>query len=536
MKLKACFMVVGVILWVVLGNAQAGRAQGRALEQLLDLFEKKGLVSTPEAERIRKALAEDRKEALKKEKEIQEREKALVERERELRKREDALREREEALYAKEQGTRPGTREAAETRAEGTAKGGREVKALQKGLPLETTYDDGFCLRAGGEEGISLCLGGLLQADHRYYDYPVRDPDKNKFDLRRVRLILKGKTGPRLDYKFEYEFQGAGSRRLLDAYGDLHLFPFTSLQVGQFKEPFGLEQCTKDKNLFFAERSMAYYMTPRRDVGVMAHGSFLDDRIHYGVGLFNGDGQDDSTGGDEDDPQLTGRLVLLPLKDRGPALVENLQIGGSFGYARIDRNNVDIHIKTAGLTPFFDVASRAKFNIIREVKSRSRYGAEVGWTYGPLALMGEYVTLRFKDVETSSERFNVRLRDYYLGLLWMVTGERPAFKDGKFQPIRPNKPFWQGGWGGLGLAFRYDLFKADQGVYENLIYVGNSVREAEAYTVAVNWYLNGHTQVILDATRTLFDKPLLIDRDSLTGTSIFSDREDVVAGRFQLKF
>jgi len=42
--------------------------------------------------------------------------------------------------------------------------------------------------------------------------------------------------------------------------------------------------------------------------------------------------------------------------------------------------------------------------------------------------------------------------------------------------------------------------------------------------------------LILDATRTDFDKPLLVSRDPLTGSAIFSDREDVFTARFQFQF
>jgi len=43
-------------------------------------------------------------------------------------------------------------------------------------------------------------------------------------------------------------------------------------------------------------------------------------------------------------------------------------------------------------------------------------------------------------------------------------------------------------------------------------------------------------RLLLSATRTNFDRPLLIEKDSLTGEGIYSDREDVVTGRFQLQF
>ena len=487
----------------------------------MDLFETKGVISHEEVEKIRKTIKKEQLLLQKRQKEIEDKEKALVEWEEKLKDEERALREKEPSPASKEKAALTGTFGSEES---------------PEGLSLDVVLRDGVCLTGPDEESFSLCLGGMLQADYRYFDYDSEDPDKNKFDIRRARLRISGHALRWFDYKFEYEFEGAGSRRLLDAYVDASVFPFLSLRIGQFKEPFSLEQCTKEKNLFFAERSMGYYLTPSRDVGLMAHSSVCDDRINYALGIFNGDGLDDATRGDKDAPECTGRIVLSPFKNRGITLWDNFQLGGSFGYARIDSNNVNIHVKTTGMTTFFDVSSRAKFNIIRDADDRTRYGAEFGWAYGPAAVTAEYEYLRFRDIDTSSQQFDTDCEAYYFALLWMLTGERPTFRNGVFQPIKPLKGVSRGGWGGLGLGFRYDVFEADDSAYDNLIEEGISVREAEAISIALNWYLDSSVRLILDVTRTDFDRPLLIDRDSLTGEAIYEDREDVFTARFHFNF
>ncbi|MCP4693972.1 MAG: hypothetical protein GY859_38410, partial [Desulfobacterales bacterium] len=231
-----------------------------------------------------------------------------------------------------------------------------------------------------------------------------------------------------------------------------------------------------------------------------------------------------------------GRLVATPFRGAGIEYLENLQVGGSMEYASIDRNNVDIHVKTAGLTPFFDVSSSTKFNIIREADSRAGYGAELGWSLGPLALSGEYIRTRHRDVATSAREFDIDLQNYYISLFWMATGETPMFQNGVLQPVAPNRAPRRGGWGALGLAIRWDVFETDEAVYDYLIKAGNSVREARAYSFALNWILNPHVKVIFDASTTRFDIPLLIDRDPRTGEAVYSDREDVFTGRFQFMF
>jgi len=509
-------MVASVLVLLVLDIQGECLADSQAMEQLLRVFEQKGLLSPAETGAVRESLAREREATVKREKELEQKEADLFKREEELRKKEEILREKEPTLSEK-------GGPASEAKTEETQEGAR------------ICYQDGLCVSSDVAE-FSLCLGGLFQGDYRHFDYGASDPNKNRFDIRRSRMIVKGRALKYFDYKFQYEFQGPGSRNLLDAYADVHALKAVSFRIGQFKEPFGLEQTTDVRNRVFAEPSIGFNLTPNRDVGLMAHGSFWTDSINYGIGIFNGDGPDDTAGGDEDAPQVTGRTVIAPFRSMSIPLLEYLQFGGSFSHANIDRNNVRINLTTTGLTTFFDVASTAKFRVIREADSATRYGAEIGWAFGPFALMAEYIRFDFKDVRTSAEQFEIELRDYYVAALWMITGEKPTFRRGVFQPITPESSVFQGGWGALGLAFRYDSFEADEGVYDVLITAGESVRKVEAYSIALNWYLNAFARVIVDFTRSNFDQPLLIARDSLTGTSVFSDHETVLTGRFQFQF
>ena len=494
------------------------RAESGALEQLLDLFEKKGTLSREETDAIRSALAREREGRL--------------------------VTTNESGRNARTRGTgevdfqRPS---GEETAAEPSAQGQSVAKANEndagEGNRLFGLYRRGFCLASPDEERYSLCIGGLLQGDYRYYDYDADvNPGKNKFDLRKVRFRLSGTIHKYFDYKFEYEFQGIGSRNLLDAYVNVRPFSLLHFRAGQFKEPFGLELSSSDTSLFFAERSMGYYMTPQRDVGVMGYGSVLEGRILYAAGIFNGDGLDDATGGQVDSPEFAARVSFLPLKGWGYPLFEDVQVGGSVSYASIDRNNVQFNAKTAGLTTFFDVAASAKFNIIRDAGARARSAIEAAWAYGPFMLFGEYFRVRYTDVTTSARHFTIELEDYYAAVVWMLTGESLQLKNGVIQPIIPRKSLFEGGIGAVGVAIRYDKFWADESVYDTLITTGVSVREAQAYSIVLNWYLNAYYRFIVDYTHTEFDRPLLIMRDSFTGIAQYSEKEDVITARFQLSF
>jgi len=512
-------LIVLVALAVLLFPLSTGLvfAEESAIAKMLALFVKKGVVTPEEAATLSAAITKEQEELAALRKSLELRERQVAQREQEITAREQALKSTAPAP--------PQTVLSAPSPAAGA----------HQPLPLRAVYDNGFLLTTE-DDTFSLRLGGLVQTDYRLFDYEGEDPGKDEFDLRRVRLRLSGNLTQHLDYKFEYEFEGTGSRNLLDAYADLHIMPALSVRVGQFKEPFSFEQLTKDENWPFAERSMGYYLTPQRDVGIMAHASLWSDRVNYGAGIFNGDGRDDSTSGEEDNPEFVARAVLAPFKGQGLDWVDSLQFGGSFSYADIDPTNVEIHAKTAGLTTFFDVSSNAKFNIIRDVDDRHRYGAEAAWAYGPVALAAEYFNLQYDNIETSSTQFDTELEDYYVALLWMVTGEHFEIRKGILQPIKPRRALWSGGWGAVGLALRFDSFDAGEESYDYLVIEGNSVREAEAYSVCIRWYLTDFALVALDATRTRFDSDLLIGRDALSGDALYSDVEDVVTARFQLGF
>ena len=505
---------LALILFIMPGEC---RGEEQALEQLINMFEKKGLLSPAEAGLVRETLAKETEKLQKKESAIEEKEKALLIKEEELKAQEEALKEKAAAI------SKEGKAQTAE-------------KAPEKEDKLKVSYEDGLCLSTEAPYEFSLCFGGLLQVDYQYFDYGDENANKDRFDIRRARLLLQGKALKYFDYKFQFEFQGAESRNLLDAYVDVNALKAASFRIGQFKEPFGLEQSNEIKNWVFTEASPVYYLSPHRDVGLMAHASLWNDRVNYGMGIFNGDGPDDTVGGDEDSPQFSGRVVFSPFRAMNISPLENLQFGGSFYHANIDRNNVSINIKTPGLTTFFNVASAAKYRIIRNADSCDRYDVELGWAYGPVALMAEYARVYYDNVQTSSEQFDIDLDAWYVSLLWMIAGGKPSFRHGVFQSIEPAHGVFQGGWGALGLALRYSAFQTDEGVYQYLVTQGDSVRKADSYSIALNWWLNRFARLIIDYTRTDFDSPLLIARDPLTGTAVYSDHENIITGRFQFQF
>lgn len=405
--------------------------------------------------------------------------------------------------------------------------------------PVRSTAKS-LCFKGAGR--FSLCLDGFADAAHRHFQYEdensngASDPARDRFDVRKATLGASANVGDRISLRIEADFQGTGSRRLLDGYGEFAAFDWLKFRMGQMKEPFGLEESTRDRDLYFAERAMLHYLTPQRDVGLLVHGSLFGDRLLYGAGAFNGDGQDDATGGNVDEPEFCARAVLEWGENSEKANLRRFHLGGSASFSRMDRNNAEIRIFTAGRTAFFDVASNAKFNIILEGESKLRQGVEAGAAIGPVILWGEYVHAAYNELSTSSSEFDIDLKGYSLAASWIISGGRPGFYRGALTPVSLEESVVEGGLGAFGLALRYDVISANREVYNDLFETGISVKEARATSIALNWYLDRHARLMLDATRTTFDLPLLVSRDSMTGRSFYSDTEDVLTGVFQVKF
>jgi len=427
-----------------------------------------------------------------------------------------------------------------------TEKEVREVKAIleaeqkmekrreKKGVAV--VYDEGLRIRSRDGKRFTTRIGGRFETDLLVFKdhYPV----DNDFDIRRARFFMTGRFNDLFSFRFEAELEGGGNNRLVDAYIDFDHYPFFKIRAGQFKEPFSFETYSSDRNIPFNELSMISYLTPSRDVGVMVHGNVWHDFLNYGIGVFNGDGRDASRRSQKDEKEVTGRLVVRPFRHWGPWLLDGLQIGGSWSRARLDTSDFNLKVKTPARTTFFTVQARAKFHITQEVDELERMGFELVYTFGPLMVMGEYINSEYSGVKLADGyKFDFELDGWYAGVLLMLTGERPQLKNGRFQKIRPRRPFEIGksGWGALGIVFRYQEFEGDSIVYRALVYEGYSIRKAKAFTIGLNWYLTGMVRLSIDYSRTQFDAPVFLGTH-WKGYSYYEDVEHAWLTRLQVEF
>ena len=137
------------------------------------------------------------------------------------------------------------------------------------------------------------------------YAYDEANKDAQGFDVRRVRLGVRGNLHKKVDYVMQAEY--AGSVRLLDAYLRWKLRPEINFQVGEFKIPYSQEALCGPANWLSTELPTAVSKLNGysdlsgqashkngRDIGLMVYGSAIHkedfDVLRYRLGVFNGNG------------------------------------------------------------------------------------------------------------------------------------------------------------------------------------------------------------------------------------------------------
>jgi phosphate-selective porin len=150
-------------------------------------------------------------------------------------------------------------------------------------------------------------------------------PENNSFDVRRARLDFRGNVTNKIEYRIYLDFMSGA--KLTDAYLTWKMTDYLSLQAGQYKIPFSLENPYNPNNLETIDNSLVVTNLVNysgvygigasgRDVGIMLSGNLLPmdgfSIINYSAGLFNGAGI--NTADNNKPKDFSGMLAVNPLK------------------------------------------------------------------------------------------------------------------------------------------------------------------------------------------------------------------------------
>jgi phosphate-selective porin OprO/OprP len=378
---------------------------------------------------------------------------------------------------------------------------------------------DGLWL-SSSDGATHLQVHGYVQADDRMFVDTIHGEELDTFLFRRIRPLFEGTVFNAVDFRFMPDF-GQSTYQIQEAFLELKSVKFAKLRVGKFKEPIGLEVLRSDRDLTFAERSLASDLVPLRYIGVQLSGSLLSDSVSYAGGYFNGssDGSNGPFSQWSHGGEAAARIFVRPFAATGVKAFHQfgIGVGGSAGH----QTGTIAGLKTVGQTTFFKYSSTATAN-----GQHNRLSPQAYYYGGPFGLLGEYA-ISSQDVLNKSLTRRVRNEAWQVAGSVMLTGEKNAYAG-----VRPrNATEHARGFrrlGALELALRYSQLRVDGDAFPLFANPKTAAQAANERAIGMNWYLNRYVKFEMDYEHTTFQMA------SATVAPLHS--ENVLMNRIQLAF
>ncbi len=357
----------------------------------------------------------------------------------------------------------------------------KQINALQERIANNSTANTAtISFKPGPKiESIdgtySMQIGGRLQADATFFQDDTFDYSDGT-EIRRARIFVKGKLGDGWQYKFENDF-GGNTSKIKDAYISYNGFNSTKIKLGQFKQPFSLEELDSSRFITFIERASLNVFALGRKIGFAATTNGNNWTISGGV---FGKGANDKSSDDEG-YSVTARATFAPIAEKNKAL--HLGVAGS--YTTPDAGS-SVRYRQRPEAHQTSIRTVDTGNILN-VESINSIGLEVAGIFNSFSLQGEYISTTVKTETASNPRFS----GYYGYASWFITGESRNYnaKKGVFGRIKPKNPFLlKGGSGAWEIATRYSNLSLNDGNING--------GEMNNYTFALNWYPSNYTRIM----------------------------------------
>jgi phosphate-selective porin OprO/OprP len=365
------------------------------------------------------------------------------------------------------------------------------------------------------DEMFKVWVDSRLQIDAAMY-FENKNPLSNGTIMRRATFALKSVLWK--DWQMEIDMDFA--ENALDARDMWIRYNFrkvnTSLTVGNFKEPFGLERLGSSRLLTFMERAMVSNAFPLgRRMGLAAR--YWTSYGQLTLGVFGHEIGTRVDKGTLDEGFSTNiRISVAPINERG----KTLHIGAAASYktpdvvADLATNTIELKARTE--TYVFD-PKPLHTGDIADVNYFTRLGGELGGVFGPFYFQAELQATQVK-------RWYGKPTGNFLGgygtISYLLTGEsREYFTDeGEFGEIDDIK----GGWGALEVAARYSVLNLNDAAAAIMGGKGNQLM------LGLNWYPNNNLKIQFNYSAVILD-----DYATSKGRMIGGDNFSFIQTRFQ---
>lgn len=337
---------------------------------------------------------------------------------------------------------------------------------------------------AGGSE---ISFEGLIQADANWYNNDVKilnasalDGTDADYQMRRAEIIVKGKGPGQWNWVVGYD---ARANKFLDVNVAYKFSGFTTLTVGQYKQPNSLEELTSTRfNDFIAKAMTTNMQGVARRTGIQLAtggdnwtltGSVFGDELTRNLKQGSGYG---------------ARFTWAPVNEAGNILhfgasaitYQAITANSSTGIET--RNNARLNVR-----PDADLAGPSLIDTgnLGSSDDVTTLGLEGLWINGPVKVQAEYMT-------TTVNRYNGYADftgdSWYVYGVWNIGGETWTYKSGLPSTTLPEDPaagMWQ-------LALRYDQANLNDNTHLTTAQGAVFGGEESNWTVGVNWYLRSN--------------------------------------------
>jgi phosphate-selective porin OprO/OprP len=409
--------------------------------------------------------------------------------------------------------------------------------ALAGSTPLKATSEDGVLVFESEDSQFKWWLDARAYIDMAMYfdDGPLWFDDDGSFAedraelqnslaggimIRRARLAIKSQLWG--DWYGEVDMDFAEEATALkDAYISYRgLFNGKGhVRVGNFRQPFGLEEVTTSRNLTFMERSQGTepFVVGRR-LGMEVSG--FGDKHRWAVSAFGGDVEDFYKESNEN-INFAARVNFTPMKTDDSVLM----IGAAGTMQKPTFVDYDIKVNTRPETNVSDTKFvKAKY---KDVDSYSVLGGELAYVNKRLRVQGEYMMASYTFLEDADWDGDVSNSGGYIYASYFLTEDGYTYdsRDAEFGRLVPNSK--SGAW---EVAARYSFVDLND---EDVLEDGepSMYGESTSMTLGVNYYPNANVKLMLNYG--------IVDNDEFaTGGGDFNGDYDFeyLSMRFQTAF
>lgn len=388
--------------------------------------------------------------------------------------------------------------------------------AKNSGDKLSVKLDKSGLSVKNAENDTLMRIHGFIQADGRFFPSDDDNNANDSFELRHARLIVEGGAHG-FFYNVTPDF-GSAAVVLMDAFVGYKYKDAFGIQFGKMKPPIGIDQLQGTQDQRFTEYGLPVLLTPSRDAGGLAFGTFNDKyfetKLTWQLGVFNNTPDNVNDNIDKDDgKEVLARLII----DRDGI---GAGVAGTFGNTEGSAGN--------SILPSFTTSGRQTFFAY----SAGSFADGNTWRVDPQAYIYKGPVGAFADYIVSDERVrngateqDILNKAWGVQLEWVLTGE-----DATYKSVSPAHPFDPGAghWGAWELDARYGHLDIDDDAFPILASRSVSASAATNWGIGLNGFLNDNARVLFAYEHTTFEDGKVGGADRETENALF--------GRAQYQF